>query len=78
MFEMHGDGKMIPEQTKHEVLEKRVDFMVEFIVAMRKWQIPENVLNVFRIEDREFLYKFCYKVDIEPEPYIKMYDEKTR
>lgn len=69
---------MILEQTKIEVLEKRIDYIANFYVSMKKQDIPERVLNIFRLKDRDFIYDFCYKVDLEPEPYIKMYDERTR
>ena len=69
---------MISEQAKEEVLEKRVDFMVDFILAMRKNDIPERMLNMFKIQDRNFLYEFCYKIDIEPDKYVQDYDRRVR
>ena len=66
----------IPMQTKHEVLEHRVNFMVVFYVAMDKQGISEPYKCKFRNQDHDFIYRFCELIKVEPEPYIKMYDER--
>jgi hypothetical protein len=69
----------MPTQEKiNEVLEKRVEFMVQFIVSMELNGIPERVINYFEAQDRDFLYNFCDKLDIEPDKYIQEYDRRVR
>lgn len=69
---------MISEKTKQEVLEHRVDFMVDFILAMRKNDIPERMLNIFKVQNRDFLYEFCYRVETEPDKYVADYDRRVK
>ena len=60
--------------TVEEILERRVDYLVDFVVAMKDNDLSPKLLDEFKTRDRDSLTHFCYAVDVEPEPYLARYD----
>jgi len=69
---------MVTIQTINKVLESRVDFMVQFVKSMRQNDIPERLINYYIAQDEHFICDFCDKVDVEPDKYIQMYEQRLR
>jgi len=66
---------MITDEVKQQCLEGRVDFMVDFIQAMRTNGISQEWINYFIEKDKDFIYDFCKRLDYSPNTVIQRYTE---
>jgi hypothetical protein len=60
--------------SKEKILERRVDFLTEFILAMRKQDIEKRFMDRFERQDREWITDTCKVFEVDSEPYLTRYD----
>jgi len=63
---------------EEKILERRIDSMVDFIIAIRKWKdISLELISYFMDGDKQFIHQFCYRANIpNSNDFVRQYEDK--